>query len=55
MFGFIKKNVYCCNDVYCCNALKCISISDQECKVRPAIMNINSTEPLWVLIYTVSL
>ena len=28
------------------NTLKCISVSDQECKVRPAIMNINSTEPL---------
>ena len=36
-----------------CNALKCVLISDKECKVRPAIMNINSTEPLFI--HTVSL
>ena len=28
-------------------ALKCVSMSDQECKVRPAIMNINSNKPLF--------
>ena len=27
--------------------LKCVSRSDQECKIRPAIMNINSNEPLF--------
>ena len=30
-----------------CNVLKFVSISNQECKVRPAIMNINSNEPLF--------
>ena len=25
-----------------CDTLKCVSMSDQKCKVRPAIMNINS-------------
>ena len=29
-----------------CGALKCVSMSNQECKVRPAIININSNEPL---------
>ena len=29
------------------NLLKYVSISNQECKVRPAIMNINSNEPLF--------
>ena len=28
-----------------CNALKCVSMSNQECKIRPAIININSNEP----------
>ena len=27
--------------------LKCVSMSDQECKVIPAIVNINSNEPLF--------
>ena len=30
---------------FCCNALKCVSVNNQECKVRPEIMNINSNEP----------
>ena len=29
------------------SALKCVSMSDQECKVRPAVMKINSYEPLF--------
>ena len=28
-----------------CNALKCVSMINQVCKVRPAIMNINSNQP----------
>ena len=28
-----------------CSTLKCISMSNQERKVKPAIMNINSDEP----------
>ena len=28
----------------CCSALKCVSMNNQVCKVRPAIMNINSNE-----------
>ena len=27
--------------------LKCVSMSNQECKIRPAIRNINSNEPLF--------
>ena len=29
------------------NALKCFSMSNQECKQRPAILNINRNEPLF--------
>ena len=34
------------------NSLECISISNQECKVRPEIANINSNEPIF---YTFSI
>ena len=29
------------------NSLKCVSVNNQECKVRPEIININSNEPLF--------
>ena len=29
-----------------CNALKCVPMNNQECKVRPEIININSNEAL---------
>ena len=29
------------------NPMKCVSISNQGCRVRSAIMNINSNEPLF--------
>ena len=29
------------------NSLQCISISNQECKVRPEIVNVNSNEPIF--------
>ena len=32
---------------FSCNALKYASMSNQECKVRPAIINIDSNEPLF--------
>ena len=31
------------------NPLKCISIENQECKVRPEIININSNNPIFYL------
>ena len=27
------------------NSLKCVSMSNQECKIRPEIININSNKP----------
>ena len=30
---------------FSCNALKCVSMNNQECKVRPEIKNIDSNEP----------
>ena len=29
------------------NSLKCVSINNQECKVRPEIVNVNSKEPIF--------
>ena len=29
------------------NLLECVSINNQECKVRPEIVNVNSNEPIF--------
>ena len=38
MFGLIS-----------CNALKCVSMNNQECKIRPQVVNINSDNPFFIL------
>ena len=52
MFGFVKQIFIsammffgCC--VLSVNSLKCISVANQECKVRPEIFNVNGDEPLF--------
>ena len=47
-----EANIYFSNDVFGCslpsvNSLKCISMNNQECKVRPQIVNINIKEPVF--------
>ena len=42
VIGFIGLNIKAI-------PLKCVSISNQECKVRPTIMNINKNEPLFYI------
>ena len=49
MFGFIKKWFFTAIMFFDCNARKCISINNEECKIRPEIININSNEPLFYL------
>ena len=44
MFGFIKKWFFIAVTFFNCNALKCVSMNNQECKIRPEILNINSNE-----------
>ena len=39
---------------FSCNALKRVSINNQECKVRPEIININSNEP-WFYPWSVNI
>ena len=51
MFGFIKKCFFATMMFFRCNVvsvnpLECVSINNQEWKVRPEIININSNEPL---------
>ena len=52
MFGFAKQIFISAMMRFGCNLssvnpLKCISMNNQECKVRPQIVNVNSDEPLF--------
>ena len=51
MFGFIKKVFFTgltiLSTLLSINLLKCISLNNQECKVRPEIVNVNSKEPVF--------
>ena len=45
MFGFVKKVFVATMSFFSCNTLTCVSMNNQECKIRPEIININSNEP----------
>ena len=46
MFRVIKAIIFTAMAFFTsCNALKCVSINNQECKIRLKIININSNEP----------
>ena len=49
MFGFMKKYFFTgltfLSTLTSVNWLSCISMNNQECKVRPEIVNVNSKEP----------
>ena len=51
MFVFIKKIFYIgslfLSSLVSTTSLNCISIKNQECKVRPEIINVNSNEPVF--------
>ena len=54
MFGFIKKVSFTTMMLFSCNILnvnllECVSINNQECKIRTKIIDINSNEPLFYL------
>ena len=44
-FGFIKKIFLTVRTFFSSNALKCVSMNNQDCKIRPEIINFNSNEP----------
>ena len=50
--GFIKKCFFTAVTFFTfnlsnVNSLECVSMNNQECKIRPQIMNINTNEPLF--------
>ena len=51
MFEFIKKIFYIgslfLSNLVSTTSLNCISMKNQECKVRPEIINVNSNEPVF--------
>ena len=52
MFGFIKKVFFVAMSFFSCNVLnaiplECVSTNNEECKIKPEIININSNEPLF--------
>ena len=51
MFVFIKEIFYIgslfLSSSVSTTSLNCISIKNQECKVRPEIINVNSNEPVF--------
>ena len=51
MFGFVKKAFFAgltfLSSFTSVNSLSCISMNNQECKVRPHIVNVNSDDPVF--------
>ena len=51
MFGFIKRCFFTglafLSTLTGLNLLSCISMNNQECKIRPQIYNLNMDEPLF--------
>ena len=52
MLGFVKRIFVSAMMFFSCNLssvnpLECVSMNNQECKVRPEIVNVNSNEPLF--------
>ena len=51
MFGFMKQifilTLMCFSNLSSVNSLECVSLKNQECKVRSEIANINSNNPMF--------
>ena len=45
---FDKKTMIFFGSLSSVNPLECVLMSNQECKVRPEIVNVNSNEPLFL-------
>ena len=54
MFGLIKKCFFkglaFLSTLTSVNSLSCISMNNQECKVRRQIVNVNRDEPVFILL-----
>ena len=49
MFGFIKQIFVEAMSFFSCSVLKCVSMNNEECKVRPDIINVSSNELHFIL------
>ena len=51
MFEFVKKCLFIgltfLSTLTSINSLSCISMSNQECKIRPEIVNVNRDDPVF--------
>ena len=51
MFRFVKRifisAIFFSYNLSSVNSLECVSINDQECKVRQEIINVNSNKPIF--------
>ena len=52
MFGLVKRIFVSTMVFFGCNLssvnpLECVSMNNQECKVRPEVVNVNSDEPVF--------
>ena len=52
MFDIIKKTfisalAFFSHNILLTNSLKCYSLDNQECKIRPEIINVNNKEPIF--------
>ena len=52
MFGFIKKCFFTAITFFSCNvlnvnSLECVSMNNQECKIRSETINVNTDEPMF--------
>ena len=52
MFGFIEKCFFIAITFFNynklnVNSLKCVSMNNQECKIRSEIINVNTNEPMF--------
>ena len=55
IFGFIKKCFFTATTFFNFNlssvySLECVSINNQDCKIRSEIINLNTNEPFFILI-----
>ena len=56
MFGFVKRIFVSVMMFFGCSLssvdlLECLLMNNQECKVRPEIVNVNSDEPVFSFYY----
>ena len=54
MFGLIKKKfisamIFFSFNVLNVNSLECVSMNNQDCKIRPQTINLNTNEPCFIL------